>query len=242
MKERVPVLGVMIDPVTMEEAVNRLEQFIKSKTCHQVATVNAEMVMLAKQDEEFAQILRHAALVVPDGAGVVWAARRNGFHMPERVAGYDLAQQALKKASEKGYRVFFFGGAPGIAEQARKVAEQLYNGITIVGTRDGFFRPDEESEIVEQIRLAQPEMLLAALGVPKQEKWLYRNLATLDVPVSIGIGGTFDVMAGVTTRAPLWVQRSNLEWLYRLLSQPRRIIRMMALPRFVYQVLRSKNH
>lgn len=238
MHKRVAVLDVMIDAVTMTEAVEVLESYILQSQPHLVATANAEMVMMAQKDKELALILDKADLVVPDGAGVVWAARYRGFEVPERVAGYDLVQSFLARAAKKEYRIFLFGGAPGIAEQAKVVAENRYPGVQIVGTRNGFFT--EEKAVLDEINASGANVLLVALGVPKQEKWLARNLGKLNVAVAIGVGGTFDVMAGTVKRAPLWMQRANLEWLFRLALQPQRALRMLALPRFVLRVILQK--
>nr|WP_144352836.1 WecB/TagA/CpsF family glycosyltransferase [Sporomusa termitida] len=224
----------------MPEAVARLEQFIAGKNPHMIATANAEMVILAQEDQELAAILNQCALVVPDGAGVVWAARHQGYTMPERVAGYDLSQNLLAHAARQGYRVFLFGSRPDIVEKAKKVAVERYPGLGIVGIRDGFFTPQDEPEIIEAIKTAKPDILLAALGVPRQEKWLAKNLSSLNVPVCMGVGGTFDVMAGTVKRAPAWMQRCGLEWLFRLIRQPQRIIRMIALPRFALKVMFDK--
>ncbi|GBG56150.1 N-acetylmannosaminyltransferase [Sporomusaceae bacterium FL31] len=239
---RIPVLDVMIDAVTMNEAVLIVENFIIEKKARLVATANAEMVMMARSDDELASILSKADLVIPDGAGVVWAARYKGHSVPERVAGFDLVQEILKKSAQKGYRIYFLGSAPGIAAQAKIWAERQYPGVNITGIRDGYFSSEEDSDIIDEIKLCKPDILLVALGVPKQEKWLSKNLTQLNIPVSIGVGGSFDVMAGVTDRAPMWMQRANLEWLYRLLSQPKRAMRMLALPRFVLSVVLAKKH
>ena len=240
MQAKVNVLGIPVDSITMESAVAKIEAFIQEASPHLIATANAEMVMLAQQDNELSNILQHASLVVPDGAGVVWAARYQGNEVRERVAGFDLTQRLLAESAIKGYRVYFFGAGPGIAEQAKQTAEARYPGIHIVKTRDGYFTEADEAEIIEDIVSMQPHILLAALGVPKQEKWLMRNLNKLQVPVAIGVGGTLDVMAGTVKRAPLWMQQANLEWLYRLLKQPQRAIRMLALPRFVLKVIMDK--
>ncbi|MDF2500699.1 MAG: tagA [Anaerosporomusa subterranea] len=242
MRERATVLGVEIDKVTMDEAVARVGEFIGEGCPKLVATANAEMVMLAQSDTKLAAVLASADLVVPDGAGVVWAARYSGQAVAERVAGFDLAQRLLALAAQSGYRVYFFGGSPGVAESAAVTAQQLYPGVRIVGIRNGFFQESDQTAIINEIRQASPHILLAALGVPKQEKWLHYHLSALGVPVCMGIGGTFDVMAGVATRAPRWMQQAGLEWLYRLLRQPQRLGRMMALPKFVLRVLSAKNH
>ncbi len=240
MRNRIAILNVMIDVVTMKEAVTVVKQFIMQKKPHLVVTPNAEIVMMANKDKQLAHIINHADLVVPDGAGVVWAARYQGDYMPERVAGYDLVQNLLIEAASEKYRIYMLGGAPGIAEKAKKIAEERYPGVQIIGTRNGFFTKQDEPEIVNAIKGCKPDILLVALGVPRQEKWLYEYKEELKVPVAIGVGGTFDVMAGVAQRAPLWMQRANLEWLFRLLSEPKRAIRMLALPRFVIKVMTTK--
>ena len=240
MAERVNILGVDVDAVTMAEAVDVVRRAMDTRAGVMVATANAEMLMRATHDEELCRILNASALVVPDGAGTVWAARHLGHAMPERVAGYDLAQELLRCAPAEGRRVYFFGSAPGVAEKAKAKAEQIYPGIEIVGVRNGFFSPADNAAIIAEIRAARPDLLLVALGVPKQEKWIAAHLAELDVPVAIGVGGTLDVMAGVMKRAPYWMQRAKLEWLFRGLMQPKRAGRLLALPKFVLKVHASR--
>lgn len=240
MAERVNILGVDVDAVTMAEAVDVVRRAMDTRAGVMVATANAEMLMRATHDEELRRILNASALVVPDGAGTVWAARHLGHAMPERVAGYDLAQELLRCAPAEGRRVYFFGSAPGVAEKAKAKAEQLYPGIEVVGVRNGFFSPADNAAIIAEIRAARPDLLLVALGVPKQEKWIAAHLAELDVPVAIGVGGTLDVMAGVMKRAPLWMQKAKLEWLFRGLMQPKRAGRLLALPKFVLKVHASR--
>ena len=236
MAEKIDILGVKVDSVTMAQAVAQVEGYMDERKNVLIATANAEMIMRATHDEELKNILNDAALVVPDGAGTVWAAHHLGYEMPERVAGFDLAQELMRIAPSKKQKVFFFGSAPGVAEKAKAKAEELYPGIEIVGTRDGYFKPEDEPAIIEEIKAAQPDLLLAALGVPKQEKWLNVHLKELGVPVAIGVGGTLDVMAGVMKRAPYWMQKAKLEWLFRGLLQPKRAGRLMALPKFVLKV------
>ena len=239
-KKKVDILGVHVNSLTMGEAVKRIQTFIEERNSVLIATANAEMLMRATYDRELKNILNDAALVVPDGAGTVWAAHHLGHLMPERVAGYDLAQELMRKAPQKGYRLFFFGAAPGVAEKAKTKAEKLYPGIEIVGVRNGFFSSDDDPQILREIQEAKPDILLVALGVPKQEKWLAAHLHELAVPVSMGVGGTFDVMAGVMKRAPRWMQKAKLEWLFRGALQPKRAGRLMALPRFVFKVMAYK--
>ena len=240
MADQVNILGVNVDAVTMAEAVAHVTEAMDVRANVMIATANAEMIMRATHDEELRDILNAAALVVPDGAGTVWAARHLGHAMPERVAGYDLAQELLRRAPAEGRRIYFFGAAPGVAEKAKEKAEQLYPGIEIVGVRNGFFSPADNAEIIAEIRAARPDLLLVALGVPKQEKWIAAHLAALDVPAAIGVGGTLDVMAGVMKRAPYWMQKAKLEWLFRGLMQPKRAGRLLALPKFVLKVHASR--
>ena len=240
MPKKVTILGVSVDAITMGEAVARIDGFIEKRTPVLVATANAEMLMRATHDGALRRILQGAAMVTPDGAGTVWAAHHLGHAMPERVAGYDMVQELMREAPAKHRRIFFFGSAPGVADKAKAKAEQLYPGIEIVGTRNGFFTAADEPAIIEEIKAAHPDILLAALGVPKQEKWLAKHLGELGVPVAIGVGGTFDVMAGVMKRAPRWMQRAKLEWLFRGMMQPQRAGRLLALPHFVLKVHAQK--
>ena len=233
---QVNILGIRVDAITMTEALNRVETFIRERQTRLVATANAEMVMLAQEDKLLSGILNSADLVLADGAGVVWAAKRLGEGVPERVAGFDLTQELLARAAISGYRIFWLGAAPGIAETAAQKASQHYPGLITVGIHDGYFAPEDRT-ITQMVQEARPDILLCALGVPKQEKWLREHLAQLQVPVSIGIGGTFDVMAGKVKRAPVWMQRAGLEWSYRLVRQPSRLVRMLALPKFALRVL-----
>lgn len=236
MSETINILGVNVAVVTMPQAVQEAIQFIEEKHKSFIATANAEMLMRATHDYQLKDILNKANLVVPDGAGTVWAANYLGVHMPERVAGFDLVQNLLQLAPQKKWRIFFFGSAPGVAEKAKQKAQHDYPGIKIVGTRNGFFTADDDKAIIDEINASHTDILLAALGVPKQEKWLFNHLQELHCSLSIGVGGTLDVMAGVMKRAPLWMQKAKLEWFFRGMMQPQRAGRLLALPRFVMAV------
>ncbi len=237
---KVKILGVNVDSVTMAQAIAQIENLIAARKNSIVATANAEMLLMATHDDELKNILNSAELVVADGAGTVWAAHHLGYEMPERVAGFDLVQELMKISPTHDYKIFLFGAAPSIADKAKLKAEQLYPGIKIVGVRNGFFTAADEPEIIAQIKKSSPDILLVALGVPKQEKFLAKYKSELNVPVSIGVGGTFDVMAGVVKRAPLWMQKLKLEWLFRAMLQPSRAGRLIALPKFVLKVFASK--
>ena len=237
-RETVEILGIPIDKVTLEQALARVEGFIAEGSPHLVVTPNAEILYRSLEDTELAQILRQADLATPDGAGVVLASRWLRDPVPERVTGVDLVRVLLERADKAGYRIYLLGAQPESVQEAARRLGEGFPGLTVCGFHHGYFGPSEESLIVDQIRAARPQVLLCGLGVPKQEKWLWRLRHELGVPVSLGIGGAIDVFAGKTERAPQWTQKANLEWLYRLYKQPGRIGRQLALPKFVWEVLR----
>lgn len=239
-KEPVKILDVPVHPLTMGEAVSALEESITSGEQTFVVTANAEIIMMCQEDAGYKKIVsQDAQLVLPDGAGAVWAGRHLGYKVPERVAGFDLYCQLLDKAAQKGYKAFFFGGSPGIAEAAKAKSEELYPGVQVVGCRNGYFKEEESLAIIDEINASGADMLFAALGAPKQEKWLVRYREQLKPKILMGIGGSFDVFAGKMERAPKWMQDASLEWLFRLYKQPSRFMRMMALPKFVLKVVFS---
>lgn len=240
-KKPVKILGVPVYPLTMNESVAVLEEKLQKKEQAFVVTANAEIIMMCQQDKEYNNIVSEQAdLVLPDGAGAVWAGRYLGNEVPERVAGFDLYNQLLKLSADKGYKAYFFGGAPGVAEAAKNKAEELYPGVQIVGCRNGYFNETEEEAIIKEINDATPDMLFVALGAPKQEKWLVKYRNQLKPRVLMGIGGSFDVLAGKMERAPKWMQEASLEWAFRLYKQPSRFMRMLALPKFVLKVIFCK--
>lgn len=229
------VMDIRIHAVTMKEALAFAEKRIMEGKPSMIATANAEMIMIAQKDHELARILNGADLVVPDGAGVLWAGEKLGTPFPERVTGADLTTELLKKASAMNWPVYFLGGNPGVAAKAARKFMEDHGSFSLVGCHDGYFNEEEEKKIIEDIKKSGAKLLFAGLGVPKQEKWLYAHKEKLGV-LSMGIGGVFDVMSGNLKRAPLWMQRNRLEWAYRLYLQPSRIGRMMALPKFMRAV------
>ena len=168
-----------------------------------------------------------------DGAGVLWAAKVLDLPLRERVPGVDLTQAICEMAAREGYGVYFLGAAPGVAEKAAAVLRGRFPGLRVVGTHDGYFPPEEEERLVEEIRAARPDVLFVALGMPKQEQWIRKHQERLGVPVLMGVGGSFDVISGNLPRAPQWMQNFGLEWLYRVYLEPQRLPRLLALPRFV---------
>mgnify|MGYP001585241115 CR=1 FL=1 len=233
------ILGVRVDDVTGDETLALVERFIAERVPHQICTVNPEFIMAAQRDEAFRNVINNAALCLPDGVGVLWAARRLGHPLRERVGGTDMAERIAARASQLGWKMYFLGAAPGVAEQAAAVLQARYPGIAVAGTFAGSSTLSEENASVERILAARPNVLLVAFGAPAQDVWIARNQPRLQVPVAVGVGGAFDFIAGVTRRAPRWVQRLGFEWLHRLVREPWRWRRQLALPRFVWRVLRT---
>jgi N-acetylglucosaminyldiphosphoundecaprenol N-acetyl-beta-D-mannosaminyltransferase len=236
------VLGVRVDDVTTDEVLALIERFIIECTPHQICTVNPEFVMRGQQDELFRNIINNAAVCLPDGIGLLWAAKRLGHPLRERVAGSDLVGQIAARAALLGWRLYFLGAAPGVADKAAAILQARHPGLVIAGTFPGSPAPAEEEDIVERIRAARPEVLLVAFGAPAQDVWIARNQPRLNVPVAMGVGGSLDFIAGVAQRAPVWIQRIGLEWLYRLIREPWRWRRQLALPRFVWHVLTARQN
>lgn len=204
----------------------------------QLCTANPEFLIAAQSDAAFRAVLNGADLVIPDGIGVVWAARWLGYALPERVAGADLVVKIVERGAKHGWRIFFLGAAEGVAQRAAEILQLRYPGFVVAGAYAGSPRPEDEAEIIARVTAARPDILFVAYGHPKQDKWIARNRERLGVPLSLGVGGAFDFIAGVVPRAPLWVQRVHLEWLYRLWRQPWRASRIFdAVVRFPLAVL-----
>ncbi len=235
--QSVSILGVRVDDVTYDEALAHVQHCVASGGAHQIATVNGEFIMAARHDLPFRRVLEQASLCVPDGTGVLWAARRQGTPLRERVAGVDLVERIAERGSERGWRIFFLGAAPGVAERAAKLLAERYPGLKIAGCYAGSPRPEEEDAILSQVQAAQPDVLFVAYGAPRQDLWIARNQARSGVPVAIGVGGSFDFIIGEVRRAPHWVQRAGLEWLHRLAREPWRLRRQMAIPHFMALVM-----
>lgn len=243
MRDIINILDIPVDRISMEEATRRISEFVNSTSYHMVFTPNPEIVMLAKDNKDFKAVMKRADLIVPDGIGVVLASKILNDSLPERVAGYDLVQNTMKQAVDKGYRYYFLGSKPGVAEMAAEKMRSQYPGIQIVGTHDGYFTEEQVPEIIEEINNSNANILLVALGAPRQELWIDQYRDQLQhIRVAIGVGGSLDGMAGIVKRAPEFFQKVGLEWFYRLISQPTRAKRMMILPKFVVEVYKEKYH
>ena len=241
--EKIEMLGAGIHNVTMQEAMGAIERFIDEGGMHQVITLNAEILYQAQTNERLLSVINHVDLVTPDGSGIVWGARTLGTPLKERVSGIDLLWEICRRSPEKGWRIYLLGAAPGIPEKAEKNLEAKYPGISIVGVRNGYFDINDKAqveEILAEVAASGADVLFVAMGAPRQEYFIREHREALGTKVAIGVGGSFDVVAGEVKRAPVFMQRMGIEWLWRLLSQPSRWRRMLNLPRFVFLVKRVK--
>jgi len=236
---RFTLLGVPIDPLTGGEAVEWVARAIVEGRPRLVISVNPERIMHAGRDPAFAAVLRGADLALADGAGVVWAARRLGHPLPERVAGVDFVRALAARGAVEGWRFFFLGGGPGVADGAGSALREAYPGFILAGTHAGSPHPASDAGTIEAVRSSGAQLLLLAYGAGAEEAWLARNLGASGAVVGMGVGGAFDFISGRARRAPPWMRRRGLEWLHRLGRQPWRWRRMIALPRFVIRVMRE---
>lgn len=228
MRDTVAILGVPVDDLTLDEALDRIREFIQSGRFHQVATANTDFLVRAMADDELRQILRQADMVLADGMPIVWTARLMGTPLRERVTGSDLVPRLATISAAAGFRIFMLGARPEVAQAAKDRLEQNNPGITIVGCLSPSLAEPLEmnnAEILAAIEAAHPDILLVAFGNPKQEKWIWMHRDRLKVPVCIGVGGTFDFIAGASQRAPTWMQKGGLEWVHRLIQNPARLWR-----------------
>jgi N-acetylglucosaminyldiphosphoundecaprenol N-acetyl-beta-D-mannosaminyltransferase len=235
----VEMFNVRLHPVTMEEALQRAEEFLRDGQPHMIVTSDTSAVVRAQEDEELRTIINEADLATMDGQGVVLCARMLDFPVAGRVPGCDMMQLLCEICGRLGQPIGLLGAAPGVAEEAARVLESRYDGLEVVYHHHGYFDEDEEHEIVDGIRDAAPAALFVAMGIPKQEKWIKRHMQELQVPVCMGVGGTLDVIAGRVKRAPEWMQRLGLEWFYRTAMDPRRLPRLAALPRLFVWTIRA---
>lgn len=203
-----------------------------------VVTLNAEMTMQARQNQELAKVIHKAELVVPDGSGIVLYLRSQGEEI-ERCPGIELSERVVQVAAEQQWQIFLIGGAPGVVDTVATKWQQQWSNIAIAGMHHGYFGEENEQQICEQLKSLQPELILVGLGVPRQELWIQKHRHLCPNSVWIGVGGSFDIWSGKKTRAPKWLGDNNLEWLYRLYQEPWRWRRMMSLPHFVWCVTRD---
>ncbi len=240
MNQRIEMMGCQIDNFSMEETLQTIEDFIKSGLPHQHVVVNVDKLVKASRDEELRRIINECALINVDGMPVVWASRLLGKPLKERVAGVDLFEALMLRAAEKGWRVYLLGAKEEVVFKAKQVYEQKYPELTIAGYRNGYWRQEEEADVVEQIKAAQADLLFVAISSPKKEHFLGQYQAEMRIPFAMGVGGTLDVATGNIKRAPMWMRKSGLEWFYRFLQEPRRMFKRYFIDDMAFFVLLAK--
>lgn len=233
--ETVNILGVRVNKYTMEQSVEKATELLETDELSMIFTPNSEILLYASNNPNFAELLNQGDMVIPDGIGVVYGAKILGEPLKERVAGFDLVCKLLPVLAEKGKSIYLLGAKPGVAETAAENLKAQYPALVVAGTHDGYFKDDQE--VIDDINAANPDFLMVCLGFPKQEMWIYNNKHRLSAKVAIGAGGCLDVFAGTVQRAPQFYCDHGIEWLYRLIKQPSRFGRMLALPKFGLKVL-----
>lgn len=236
MTGRLNVLGVGVSRCDMRGATDFLMAALSGEGLTSVYTPNSEILLHAYKNSDYRDILNRGSLVTADGIGVVYASKILGEPLSERVGGFDLSNKLLEAAAPHNKTLYLFGGKPGIAEKAAVKIEEMYPGIKVIGTADGYFDKEKEKAIIEDINQKRPDILFVCLGFPKQEMWIDAH-SDISAKVAMGIGGSLDVFAGEVARAPESYQKLGLEWLYRLIKQPSRFVRMLALPKFGLTVI-----
>ena len=232
------ILGVDFHDVTLTTAVDAAMAQIRAHRKGYIVTPNSEIVYVAQDDTAFRDILNRATLVLPDGIGVIYAAKILGEKLSGKVAGCDFAEALVYSMSKEGMRMFLLGAKPGVADQAAANLQKKYPGLVIAGTRDGYFKDDQEA--IDAVNAVGADVLFVCLGAPKQERFMAGHMDELNVTLSCGLGGSLDVFAGTVQRAPEIFIKLGLEWFYRLLKEPKRIGRMMSLPKFMLRVIHVK--
>ena len=235
---RVNVLGVGIDNLTLSEAVDKALSLISEHRCAYMVTPNPEIVMAAWDDPKVSKAIENADLVIPDGVGVMQAARILGTPLREHMPGIDAATEIIKRLASRGGSVFLYGARPGVAEEAAERMKQRFPGLVICGTNDGY--GNDDGAVVSKINAAKPDFVMVCLGVPKQELWMAKHAAKLDAGLMAGLGGTIDVFSGQVKRAPLIWQKLNLEWLYRCFEEPKRFRKIKRIPQFIIKAWRKR--
>lgn len=220
---RYPILNTYVNAISMDETIAEVEKIIKAGKPTQHVVINALKVNLMNENAELRKIVNACPLINADGASIVWAAKKLGIPLKERVAGIDLFENLVKLAAEKGYKIYLFGAKEEVVTKVKKIFEEQYPTLQIVGYRNGYFTEADEPEIVKNMHESGADMMFVAFSSPKKEFWVNKYLNDLNIPFVMGVGGSFDVVAGVTDRAPKWMQDHGLEWFYRFIQEPRRL-------------------
>ncbi|MBS1725870.1 MAG: WecB/TagA/CpsF family glycosyltransferase [Armatimonadetes bacterium] len=238
--ERVEILGFPIDRVTLDETRRLMRDYLASDGTKLILTADSNAYINAATDDGYRRMFREAALITPDSAGPVWALSRLGRPVPGRVSGVDLVECLCQLSAETGARMYFLGSAPGIAELAAKNLAERFPGMVVAGARDGYFSKDDDTRIAQEIAETKPDVLVVAMGMPRQELFILDTAEAIGAKIGIGVGGSLDVHSGTVKRAPKVIQKIKMEWLWRLLLNPKKIAKVRNLPVFYWRVRRSK--
>lgn len=239
-QNKVSVLGVSFDNKTKETLLKELMDRVKQHKKTFVVTANPEIVMYARKDSSYMSLIREADYVIADGIGIIKGSELLGTPIIERVAGYDLMISLLEEANKQKSRIYLLGAKEEVLQATIKKVKDSYPMVSIVGSRNGYF-DFSDTAIINSVQETKPDMVFVAIGYPRQEQWIHQYMKTADKGLLMGVGGSFDVLSGKSKRAPDFFLRLNIEWLYRLIKQPYRLKRMMALPKFLYEVKHQKN-
>lgn len=243
MQEKLKILGVEIDNVTIDESGKITKNLIENsnKSCELIVAPNVEFIMTAQKDKEFYDILKSAKLATPDSVGVEIAGKLQKKPLKQRIPGQAYFRKVLELGEKEGWTFYLLGGKGDTVQKAIENIMKFYPKLNIVGSHEGFFEKDSEEVVINEINELQPNVLFVAMGAPRQEKWIYKHKDELKVDVAAGQGGTFDYEAGNIRRAPRWIQQIGMEWFWRLILQPSRIVRMMALPKYIIKIVFTKD-
>jgi len=238
-RNHVSILGIPVDRISMKKAVEIILGFLRQSDPKIVITADSSGIVQALGDPEYFELLQTADLVTPDSIGVIWAAKRKGRAIPARVSGVDLVDKICALSADHGFRIFLLGAEPGVAELAAEKLRLRHPGCHIVGTRHGYFPADSDDLVAHEVAVFRPDVLFVAMGIPRQEKFIKRTQDIIRAKVAMGVGGSFDVFSGKAKRAPAVVQKLRLEWLWRVLLNPKKIAKAKSLPIFAWKVFRA---
>ncbi|MEG0895882.1 MAG: WecB/TagA/CpsF family glycosyltransferase, partial [Oscillospiraceae bacterium] len=223
MENRHKILNTYVNAISMDDTIDIVENIIKERIPTQHVVINASKINLMEKDKRLQEIVNQCPLINADGASIVWAAKVLGIPLKERVTGCDLFQNLVKVSAEKGYKIYLFGAKEEVVKKVKNIFKKQYPTLQIAGYRNGYFKESDEPIIVKDMAESGADMMFVAFSSPKKEYWVKKYLKELNIPFVMGVGGSFDIVAGVTERAPIWWQKYGLEWLYRFLQEPRRM-------------------
>lgn len=244
MSNRIKIMDFYVDNLNAKETLDTIDGFIQRREMVQHVVINAGKAVLMQTDKRLSEIINQCKLINADGQAIVWASKVLNQPLKERVAGIDLMYDLIELAAQKGYRIYFFGAKEEVVKKVVGIYKEKYPTLQVAGYRNGYFSDDQNEEVVAQIRESNADILFVAFSSPKKEYWLAKYQKELNVPFVMGVGGSFDVVAGVTKRAPKWMQRIGLEWFYRFLQEPGRMWKryLVGNSKFIYYLMKARLH